>query len=240
MNVGIIPARGGSKRIPRKNIREFCGKPMIAWSIDAALKSNCFDRLIVSTDDDKIASVAEAHGAEVPFIRPSTLADDHTGLGAVLRHAVQWFDEQSSDLSLVCCIFATAPFLTAELLQQGLALLRSAPNRSFVVSATHFPFPIQRAFRIAANQTIEPLSKENMAKRSQDLEPAYHEAGQFFWGRPDAIRNRISIYHPDSSLPLLIPSYRVQDIDTLDDWSRAEYLQQALSLSENHANCISS
>jgi pseudaminic acid cytidylyltransferase len=240
MNVGIIPARGGSKRIPRKNIRDFCGKPMIAWSIEAAQESGCFDRIIVSTDDDEIAAVAQEYGAEVPFIRPDTLADDQTGLGAVLRHAVSWLDRQAVDLSFVCCIFSTAPFLTGDLLRSGLELLQSAPQRSYVVSATHFPFPIQRAFRIKENQTISPFSKENMAMRSQDLEPAYHEAGQFFWGHPDAIRKGLSVYHPDASIPLVIPSYRVQDIDTPEDWSRAEYLHQALSFSENHAHRISS
>lgn len=236
MNVGIIPARGGSKRIPRKNIRMFCGKPMIAWSIDAAHESGCFERIIVSTDDDEVAAVARECGAEVPFVRPAALADDQTGLGAVLRHAVGWLDEQSTDLSMVCCIFATAPFLTAQVLQSGLELLRSAPDRLYVVSATCFPFPVQRAFRITKNRTIAPFSIENMAMRSQDLEPAYHEAGQFFWGRPDAIRKGISVYHPDVSIPLLIPSSEVQDIDTLEDWSRAEWLQRARQLSEDHAS----
>ncbi len=240
MNVAVIPARGGSKRIPRKNVRDFCGRPMIAWSICAALESGCIDRVVVSTDDPEIADCSRKWGAEAPFVRPDQLADDKTGIAAVLRHAVSWFDAQSISLDYVCCIFATAPFLNGAMLYDSLQHLQSDPTRQYVFSAASFAFPIQRAVRMTPDGGIEPFHPECMAMRSQDLEQAYHEAGQFFWGHPQSIREGVSIYSPGASLPFLIPRYRVQDIDTPEDWERAELLHKALTLAEDHGRNIQS
>ena len=239
MNVAVIPARGGSKRIPRKNVRPFDGKPMLAYSIEAALQSGCVDRLIVSTDDTEIADVARAHGAEVPFLRPSNLADDQTHVGAVIRHAIRWLADQGHAPDFVCGLFATAPFLTAEILRDGFEKLRAAPDKQFAFGVAKFSFPIQRAVRMVPGGGVEPFRPECMAMRSQDLEEAYHDAGQFFWGRTDAFLSGASIFTP-RSIPILIPSHRVQDVDTPADWERAEYLYRALKLSENYARGLSS
>lgn len=230
MKLAVIPARGGSKRIPRKNIRPFCGKPMIAWSIEAALISGCFDRVIVSTDDPEIADVARQFGAEAPFVRPAELADDHTPTIPVISHAVNWVQSQSERPETVCCIYATAPMLQAEDLRQGLVLLE-AQQCDYVFPVTIYPFPIQRAVRITTAGRVQMFYPENFGTRSQDLEPAYHDAGQFYWGRANAWLSSRPIFSP-LALPLILPGHRVQDIDTADDWQRAEwmfsYLRQAL------------
>ena len=225
MNIAIIPARGGSKRIPRKNIKEFCGKPMIAWSIEAALKSGCFDQVIVSTDDEDIATVSRRYGAETPFMRPSVLADDYTGTSAVVRHAIQWLIDQGQTPDQVCCIYATAPFVLPEDLQQTLEIIVNT-GASYVFSATSFPFPIQRAIKKTAQEGCTPMFPEYIGKRSQDLEEAFHDAGQFYWGRSESWLNGSSIFTPSSRMYLL-PRWRVQDVDTLDDWNKAEKLFKA-------------
>ena len=239
MNVAIIPARGGSKRIPRKNIRLFNGKPILAYSIEAARESGCVDRLLVSTDDPEIADVARSLGAEIPFVRPNHLADDQTHLDAVMCHAVQWLIDRGESPEYVCCIFATAPFLTGSILREGFQQLQASPDKQHAFGVTKFSFPIQRAVRITPLGGIEPFQPDCMRMRSQDLEEAYHDAGQFFWGRAEAILSRASIFSP-TSIPIVIPSYRVQDIDTPEDWIRAEWLHKALMLSENHARRLSS
>lgn len=239
MNVAVIPARGGSKRIPRKNIRAFNGKPILAYSIEAALECGCIDRLIVSTDDPEIAEVARAYGAEAPFDRPRELADDQTHIDAVLRHALRWAMDQGDAPEFACCLFATAPFLTAGALREGLTRLVHAPEQLYAFGVTSFSFPIQRAIRIVPNGGVEPFQPECIPMRSQDLEKAYHDAGQFFWGRPDAILDSVPLF-THRSIPVLIPSYRVQDIDTPEDWERAEWMHRALMLSENHARRLPS
>lgn len=239
MNVAVIPARGGSKRIPRKNVRLFDGKPILAYPIAAARESGCVDRLIVSTDDPEIAAVARAYGAEVPFTRPPELSNDHVHIGAVLRHAVRWLMDQGDAPEFVCCLFATAPFLTAAALREGLEKLRAAPEMQYAFGAVKFPFPIQRAIRILPGGGVEPFQPACMPMRSQDLEEAYHDAGQFFWGRADALLSGASIFTP-RSIPIVIPSCRAQDIDTPEDWERAEFLHQALMLSETHARGLPS
>ena len=231
MHVAIIPARGGSKRIPRKNIKPFCGKPIIAWSIEAALDSGCFDRIIVSTDDEEIAAVARSAGAEVPFLRPAKLADDQTGTQAVVCHTLKWLQEQSIAIELACCIYATAPFVRSEDLQQGLCLLQDAPEKHYAFSVTSFPFPIQRAIRITADGGVEPINPECIPMRSQDLEETYHDAGQFYWGRPEAYLKGISVFSRQS-IPIVLPRYRVQDIDTSEDWLRAEYMFRAAQMAQ--------
>lgn len=227
MKLAVIPARGGSKRIPRKNIKPFAGKPMIAWSIEAALASGCFDRVIVSTDDAEIADVARAHGAEVPFMRPSKLSDDHVGTIPVVAHAVDWMAQQVGPVELACCLYATAPFVQAQDLSQGLAvLLKSGAQYAFTVA--HFASPIQRAFRITDHERIEMFNAAQFNTRSQDLEEAYHDAGQFYWGRAYAWLAATPLFSR-FSVPILLPRYRVQDIDTLDDWFRAEMMLEILN-----------
>jgi pseudaminic acid cytidylyltransferase len=231
MKLAIIPARGGSKRIPRKNIKPFCGKPMIAWSIEAARYSDCFDRIIVSTDDAEIADVARAHGAEVPFIRPPELSDDHIGTIPVVAHAIDWMNCNAGPVDLACCVYATAPFVQAQDLQRGLDVLQHS-GVDYAFSVTSYAFPIQRAIRIIASQRVEMLNPEHFNTRSQDLEEAFHDAGQFYWGRTTAwLANKPLFSH--AAAPVLLPRYRVQDIDTQEDWERAEWLFKAMSAQTN-------
>jgi N-acylneuraminate cytidylyltransferase len=227
MRIAVIPARGGSKRIPRKNIRNFCGKPMVAWSIDAALKSGCIDRVIVSTDDPEIAAVAREYGADVPFMRPTNLADDYAGTTAVLQHAVQWLISQGADVSETCCLYATAPFVAPEDLCRGLELLTQS-RASYAFSVTTYSFPIQRALKLTeAGLRIAMFHPEHADTRSQDLEEAYHDAGQFYWGTKNAWLAAEAIY-ADHSVPVMLPRYRVQDIDTPEDWERAVWMFEAM------------
>lgn len=225
MRLAVIPARGGSKRIPRKNIRLFGGRPMIAWSIQAALDSRCFDELIVSTDDEEIATLARALGAQTPFLRPANLADEHTGTTAVVAHAVQWMVEAGRAPEHVCCIYATAPFVQAADLQRGLQLLQQA-QADYALSVTSFPAPIQRALRITPRGRVEMMQPEHMQTRSQDLEPAWHDAAQFYWGRAQAWLEQQPVFGA-ASVPVVLPRHRVQDIDTAEDWAVAEAMFMA-------------
>jgi pseudaminic acid cytidylyltransferase len=230
MNVAIIPARGGSKRIPRKNIKQFGGKPIIAHSIAAAKNCGLFDSVIVSTDDEEIAAVARAQEAEVPFLRPKPLADDHTGTNAVVKHAIQWLTEHGRSVDYACCIYATAPFLQSRFLCEGYEKLVST-GKSFAFSVTSFPFPIQRAIRITPEGLVAPFYPEHVFTRSQDLEEAYHDAGQFYWGKADAFLTDEVLFSP-CSVPVVLPRHLVQDIDTPEDWVRAELMYKALQSSE--------
>lgn len=225
MKIAVIPARGGSKRIPRKNIREFCGKPMIAWSIDAARAAKCFDEIIVSTDDEEIATVARDAGASVPFMRPAGLSDDHTPTVPVIAHAVRWMSEHGRQPGQVCCIYATAPFLQAEDIRRGLDILQQG-NADYAISVTDYAFPIQRAVRINATGELEMIQPEFLQVRSQDLEPAYHDAGQFYWGTPDAWLEERRMFAAGTR-PVILPRSRVQDIDTPEDWDIAERMMNA-------------
>lgn len=234
MNLCVIPARGGSKRIPRKNIREFCGKPMIAWSIEAAQASQCFDHIVVSTDDAEIAEVARCWGASVPFMRPPELADDVAGTTPVVAHAVQWFVDRNTEPEAVCCLYATAPFVQSSDLSQGLDLLRKTPSDRFVFTATTYASPIQRALKInPRTRQVQMWQPENFSQRSQDLEEAYHDAGQFYWGRPSAWLTTGNLFEGGQIFAL--PRWRVQDIDTEDDWKRAELMHKALMNASFHA-----
>lgn len=230
MRLAVIPARGGSKRIPRKNIKPFHGRPMIAWSIEAARGSGCFDRIIVSTDDAEIAEVAIAHGAEVPFMRPAELSDDHTGTIPVIAHAIEWQRAHGEAPTEVCCIYATAPFVRAEDLARGYQVLTDT-GCDYAFSVTSYAFPIQRAIRITAAGRVEMFHPEHFKTRSQDLEEAYHDAGQFYWGRSGAWLAGRPIFSP-ASAPIILPRHRVQDIDTAEDWERAEWLFKALAHSD--------
>ncbi|MFG0631981.1 pseudaminic acid cytidylyltransferase [Pseudomonas sp. xss_2] len=226
MRLAVIPARGGSKRIPRKNIKEFCGKPMIAWSIEAALKSRCFDQILVSTDDEEIAEVALKYGAQVPFMRPAELSDDYTGTIPVIAHATNWCIAQGSPVVDVCCIYATAPFIEVEDLRKGLESLHQF-SADYAFSVTSYPFPIQRAIRITETSGIEMFEPGNFSKRSQDLEQAYHDAGQFYWGTAAAWLHGKMIFGPKATA-VVLPRHRVQDIDTMEDWVRAELMFTAM------------
>jgi pseudaminic acid cytidylyltransferase len=220
-NICVIPARGGSKRIPRKNIREFCGKPIIAWSIEVALESGCFEQVVVSTDDPEIAEIAKHFGAVVPFIRPSELSDDYTGTSAVVAHSIFEINK-FYHVDFACCIYATAPFVKSGDIKSGFQLL-SESDADFAFAVTSFPFPIQRAIRINRNNRMEMFYPEHYYTRSQDLEEAYQDAGQFYWGRASAWLQQNKSFS-DKSLPIILPRYRVQDIDTMEDWERAERL----------------
>lgn len=228
MRLAVIPARGGSKRIPRKNIKMFAGKPMIAWSVESAIKSGCFDRIIVSTDDEEIASVARGCGAEVPFMRPAELSDDHTATIPVIAHAIQWHQQNGQSPSEVCCIYATAPFVLSADLRRGLDLLQST-GCDYAFSVTSFAFPIQRAIRITADSRVEMLDATQFNTRSQDLEEAFHDAGQFYWGRTEAWLSGMPIFSAGAA-PVVLPRHRVQDIDTQEDWERAEWMFKALQV----------
>lgn len=227
MKFAIIPARGGSQRIPLKNIKPFCGKPMIAWSIDAARACGCFDRIIVSTDDEDIAGVARHYGAEIPFLRPPELSDHKTGTIPVIAHAIQWLQEHGESPTIVCCLYATAPFVQAADIQRGLSLLE-AVGCDYAFSVTSYPFPIQRAIRITTANRVDMFDPEHFNTRSQDLEEAYHDAGQFYWGRPEAWLSGKPIFST-GAVPVILPRHRVQDIDTQEDWERAEWLFKALA-----------
>jgi len=222
MKIAVIPARGGSKRIPRKNIKDFCGKPMIVWSIEAAKESGLFDHIVVSTDDTEIAEVAKKYGAEVPFMRPAELSNDFTGTTEVIAHATQWALDQSLDVDAVCCIYATAPFVQVADLKRGLAALQSG-NWAYAFTVTDFESPIFRSFKQTAEGGVEMFFPEYFETRSQDLPDALHDVGQFYWGRPSAWLENRRIFDRHS-VPIMIPRWRVQDIDTLNDWKRAELM----------------
>lgn len=226
MKIAVIPARGGSKRIPRKNIKHFAGKPIIAYSIEAAKACGLFDRIMVTTDDQEIAEVARGFGAETPFVRPAELSDDHATTAAVIRHAVQWANANWGSVAHACCIYATAPFVRPDFLREGFEKL-VASRRSYAFSVASFPFPIQRAIRINKDGCVEMFQPEHFLTRSQDLEEAFHDAGQFYWGTADAFLTERMVFSPES-VAVVLPRYLVQDIDTLEDWKRAELMLHAI------------
>jgi N-acylneuraminate cytidylyltransferase len=205
----------------------FDGVPMIARSIQTALDSGVFAQVVVSTDDDEIAELARACGAQVPFMRPAALADDFSGTAAVIAHALEVLQRQGSDFDYACCLYATAPLLQTRFLQQGLSLLERHPEKSFAFSVCDFGFPVQRALTLDDQGALTALYPEFRNTRSQDLPTAYQDAGQFYWGRSGAWLQGDVLYSP-VSLPVILPRYLVQDIDTLEDWKRAEYLYAAL------------
>jgi N-acylneuraminate cytidylyltransferase len=231
-NICVIPARGGSKRIPRKNIAPFCGRPMMSWSLGAALSSGVFDRIVVSTDDAEIADIARAEGAEVPFLRPPELSDDTTTTISVIRHAIETLYENKVRPDFVCCLYATAPFLRADDLRAAKDLSASA---DFVIPVGRFPAPVQRALATDADGNLRMLSPENYTTRSQDLQETFFDAGQFYWARTEAWINGVSPFDQRVA-PLLLPRGRVQDIDTPEDWAFAELLFRAQGLDQADAS----
>jgi len=224
MQIAILPARGGSKRIPRKNILPFGGKPMIAWPISAALETGLFDHVVVSTDDDEIAEVAVAAGAVAPFRRPAYLSDDMSPARGVINHAIEQIEAQhGARVQTVCCIYATAALITANDLLAAREILQNDPGLRFVFAAASYPHPVQRAMTMDAQGGVEMLFPEHAKTRSQDLVETFHDAGMFYWGRRDAFMDNHPMFSPKSR-PYIIPRERAQDIDTPEDWGFAEAL----------------
>ena len=221
MNLCVIPARGGSKRIPRKNIRVFAGKPMIAYAIEAARKSGLFSRIVVSTDDEEVAKISRKIGAEVPFLRPAELSDDHTPTVPVIAHAIDALEANGVNFSYVCCIYPCVPFIEEKDLKKALSLLEKG-NFEYSFPVAEYSSPIQRALKLGLGNQVSPFYPEFELSRTQDLERAYHDAGQFYWGSKKAWLNNRLIH--SSSVGLKIPRFRTVDIDTPDDWEKAEAL----------------
>jgi len=227
MNIAIIPARGGSKRIKKKNIKDFCGKPIISYSIEIAKKSKAFDKIFVSTDDKEIADIAKSSGAEVPFLREKNLSDDLTGTHYVIGSFVQKLIESGSKINYACCIYATAPLIQISDLLKGLDLIKE--NKwDMVFAATLYNYPVSRSFRIKTDNSLEMLFEDKFNSRSQDLENVYHDAGQFYWSKPEIWMGENPGYGSSSSV-VLLPNWRVQDIDNLEDWRRAELIFSTLT-----------
>ncbi len=220
MNIAIIPARGGSKRIPRKNIRPFLGRPIIAWSIDAALASGVFDEVMVSTDDEEIAELARSLGARVPFMRSPSTSDDHSTTAAVLEEVLAAYASSGERFKLACCIYPTAPFVTAETLRNGLQQLE-AQQVDFLVPIVRFSFPVWRSLKRSAEGHVEPWFPQHRDTRSQDLPPAYHDAGQWYWFRTEALFREHTLYGVRTG-SIELPETQVQDIDNEADWALAE------------------
>ena len=220
--VAIIPARGGSKRIPNKNIKVFAGQPIISYSINAAKDSKLFDRIILSTDSKEIAEIGKSYGAEVPFMRPSELADDYTGTVDVLIHALNWLNVHDKFYNYFCCIYATAPFLNKVFINKAFDILRENKAVS-AFSVTSYPYPIFRALKIDTNNRVKMFWPEHLHSRSNDLSEAYHDAGQFYWCDTKKFLKEEIVFSSDS-VPVILPRYLVQDIDTPEDWETAEKL----------------
>ena len=219
MNIAVIPARGGSKRIPRKNIKEFCGKPMIAFAIMAAKESGLFDHIVVSTDDEEIAQISKKWGAETPFVRPDELANDYTATVPVIAHAIETCQNLGWVFDNVCCIYPNVPFIQIDDLKSALACLSNS-EADYCFPVTQYPSAIQRALKRLSNGKMQPFYPEFEKTRTQDLEPAFYDAGQFYWGKSQAWLTNPNI-HSDG-LGYTIPNWRVVDIDTPEDWERAE------------------
>lgn len=227
MRLAVVPARGGSKRIPRKNIRPFLGVPLLARCIGILQQSAVFDRIVVSTDDAEIADVARDAGAEVPFWRPRDLADDYAGTLPVVAHAIEQVVAAGVVPELVCCAYPAAVLVVPMDYERATAML-DQPEIAYVFTATSFPYPIQRALRQLSHGGCAMFQPEHRETRSQDLEHAYHDAGQFYVGRPEAWRSGLPMFTHQSRM-LLLPRHRVQDIDTEEDWRRAELLYRLMA-----------
>ena len=228
MNFALIPARAGSKRIPHKNVKDFCGQPLIAYSIKAAQDSGLFDDIIVSTDSPEIAELAISLGASAPFMRPKALADDFTGTREVIEHAINALSEQGKHYDYCCCIYATAPLLSVEYLNKGFEILKANDEKSFAFSVTHFDFPVQRAMKMTEHG-LAPMFPAFVDARSQDLEEALHDAGQFYWGTTAGFLSKKAMFSSHAEA-ILLPRHLVQDIDTEEDWIQAELMYRAQKL----------
>jgi pseudaminic acid cytidylyltransferase len=219
-SIAIIPARGGSKRIPRKNIRDFLGKPIIAYSIEAALTSTCFDEVMVSTDDPEVAAIAAGYGADVPFMRSADNSNDHATTAAVIEEVLQWYRQnQNKEFQFFCCIYATAPFVTARILTEASRILADSGATS-VIPVTAFSYPVCRSL-IIENGKLQFKWPEYSVARSQDLQPAYHDTGQFYFTKTKAFFMEKTLF-TKAAVPIIVNEAAVQDIDNEDDWKIAE------------------
>ena len=225
MKIAVIPARGCSKRIPYKNIRYFAGKPMLAHAICIAQESGLFDHIVVSTDDSKIANIAAECDANVQFGRPAELAEDHTPTVPVISHAIKECQALGWQVDQVCCIYPTTPFLQSADLVAALGLLEANAG-DYVYPVANFPSAIQRALRRLPDGLMEPFNSQFVTARTQDLEPAYYDAGQFYWGYAQTWTEEKDVHKHGAGL--VVPSWRAVDIDTVEDWERAELLYAAL------------
>ena len=228
--LAVIPARGGSKRLPGKNIRDFAGKPMLAWSVEAALESGLFDTVMVSTDSEEIAEVARAAGASVPFLRSARTADDHAIILDVMAEVVERYEADGHRFDRLCCILATAPLLRATTLKRG-ADLMDAEEFDTVFPVVAFGYPIQRALRRDPMGRTEMRQPEHYASRSQDLEPAFHDAAQFYWMTREVCVTKQPVFAGRAG-SFVIDEMEAQDIDTATDWRLAELKMQAAKLSQ--------
>ena len=220
-NIAVIPARGGSKRIPRKNIRPFEGKPMVAYAINAAISSNLFEHVIVTTDDEEIAEISRRHGAETPFVRPQELSDDYASTVEVIEHAIKECLQQKMKFKKVCCIYPCVPFIKAEYLEGALGLLDSAEAK-YCFPVVKYPAAIQRAMKRTSNGRMQSFYPEYESSRTQDLEPAFYDAGQFYWGSVDSWLGNVGIHN--NGVGYVVPDWHAVDIDTPEDWRKAEIL----------------
>ncbi len=221
----IIPARGGSKRIPRKNIKPFMGKPIIAYSIEAALDSGVFDEVMVSTDDEEIADVARQYGASVPFLRSEETSNDYATTVDVLLEVVNKYKEQGKSFNVICCLYSTAPFVTPERLKE--AAFQISDNVDACFTIVQYSYPIQRGLRINESEHVEMKFPEHLKSRTQDLEKVYHDAGQFYFVKTDSLVNEKTVWCKRTA-PLILSELEVQDLDTLTDWQIAEMKYQLL------------
>lgn len=218
-NLCIIPARGGSKRIPRKNIKPFMGKPIMVYSIDAALKSGLFDEVMVSTDDDEFAKVARQYGASVPFLRSEKTSNDFAGTEDVMLEVLDEYKKLGKEFDNICCLYSTAPFVSAERLKEGFALLGENVDAAFTV--VQYSYPIQRSLKKNAAGYVEMNFPQYYDSRTQDLEPIYHDAGQFYFVKTKTFRDEFTLWSKRTA-PLILSELEVQDLDTLTDWQIAE------------------
>lgn len=221
MRIAIIPARGGSKRIPNKNIKEFLGKPIIAYSIQAAIESKLFDKVIVSTDSEEIKSVAINYGAEVPFLRSEKNSDDFATTVDVILEVVKQFEELGDEVDEACCIYATAPFVRSEELTTAYSLLVEEAY-DVVFPAIPYSFPIQRAIKLDSEKRIQMFFPEQRQTRSQDLEKSYHDSGQFYWFKVKSVIEKETLW-TDNTGVIILDEMHAHDIDTIKDWEIAEF-----------------
>jgi pseudaminic acid cytidylyltransferase len=234
MNIAVIPARGGSKRIKNKNIYNFCGKPIIYYSIINAIESKLFDKVIVSTDNNKIADISRSFGAETPFKRPKEISDDYATTLDVMSHSSKWLLERYDNIESICCIYATAPLIQIEDLVKAYNDYKME-KWNYIFSATNFCYPIERALKKNSDDSVIMYFPDNFNSRSQDFEPAFHDAGQFYIGKVESWIKK-ELFFNDKSKAIIIPSWRVQDIDTLEDWERAEKIYQLLNKNGKKSN----
>ena len=219
-NILIIPARGGSKRIPKKNIKEFNGRPIIEITLKKVMELDCFSKVIVSTDSQEISLIARQIGAEVPFIRPANISGDFTTTREVIVHAITWYRSKGIEFDHICCLYPTTPLLKVEYLLEGINLFLNSDQNNYIFSATSYPHPVQRAFFIDEEGYSRMYEPHNYVKRTQDLKASYHDAGQFYIASADTWINKINIF--EGGKPLIIPRWRTVDIDTSEDWIFAE------------------